>query len=335
MVQNVSTMIGNGITRVKESLLAFQYADDTAVIASADVTSLISLKIVLRAFAAISGLKVNYGKSIFVPMNVSSEHLPWVQAVLGCTRKSFPVQYLGMPMTVGRPARELFLPMIEKVEGKLGGWKGKMLSRGGRLQLVQSVLSTIPSYHMMCFRLPQWAITRIDKVRRQLLWGKNDESQRGISLTNWPMACNPRRFGGLGIANLNLVNITYLLRWWWKAYREEASLWTRIIHNLRRKRPLIQGPQFWTKAGSFFWSQLQRIKHIFDWSSMWEVGVGTTISYWYDAWHGLPLATGQEVQVVQPRISLQEAWTIQELINPDHQSDTTLTFNEAPDKLCW
>ena len=153
MVREANKIIGLRITRrVKEAIQAFQYADDTAVIASADLNSLITLKLVIRLFASVSGLKVNYGKSIFVPINIPTENRQLVAAVLNCTEAEFPIHYLGMPLTLKKPTRELFMPLIEKVERKLEGWQGRMLSRGGRLQLLQSVLTSIPTYYMMCFR---------------------------------------------------------------------------------------------------------------------------------------------------------------------------------------
>lgn len=49
--------------RISEAIMSFQYADDTAVIASAEVSSLISFKLLLRIFSAISGLEVNLTKA--------------------------------------------------------------------------------------------------------------------------------------------------------------------------------------------------------------------------------------------------------------------------------
>lgn len=86
-----------------------------------------------------------------------------------------------------------------------------MISKGGRLQLVQSVLSTIPIYHMCCFRLPEWVVKRIDQIRRSFLWAKVQNGGKGISLINWPVACLPRFWGGMGILNLGLFNIALLL----------------------------------------------------------------------------------------------------------------------------
>lgn len=133
--------------------------------------------------------------------------------MLSCSRSNFPVTYLGLPLSVVKPNKDQFMPLVEKIEKKLGGWKGKFISKGGRLQLVQSVLSSIPVYHLMCFRLPQWLIRRIDKVRRQFLWGNSEENKKGLSLINWPTVCTPKTWGGLGLSNLNTVNIALLLRW--------------------------------------------------------------------------------------------------------------------------
>jgi hypothetical protein len=47
-----------------------QYANDTLVILLADVDQLIHLKSLLLNFGAATGLKVNYGKSNLVPINV-------------------------------------------------------------------------------------------------------------------------------------------------------------------------------------------------------------------------------------------------------------------------
>lgn len=190
-----------------------------------------------------------------MPLNVNEHDLPWVETVLGCTQTNFSITYLGMPLSVDRPKKEAFLPLIEKVDRKLSGWKSKMISRGGRLQLVHSVLSTIPIYHMSCFRLPKWVIQKIDKIRRSFLWAKPSKGKRGISLTNWEEACISKREGGMGIIDLNFFNIALLLRWWWKALADENFLWSLTIQQLRRRGNSRNGPLIWMVNGCFFWNQ--------------------------------------------------------------------------------
>ena len=107
--------------------------------------------------------------------------------------------------------------------------RGELISRGGRLQLVKSVLSAIPIYFMMCFKLPVWVIDRIDVIRRSFLWGRNDKEGRAISLMNWPTVCLPTRMGGMGLHDLGTHNVALLLRRWWRAYANPTSLWTTTV----------------------------------------------------------------------------------------------------------
>lgn len=78
MVMATNKTIEKGITtKIKDSILAFQYADNTVIVASADITSLISLKIVIRLFTSVSGLKVNFQKNSFIPLNIADLDLQW------------------------------------------------------------------------------------------------------------------------------------------------------------------------------------------------------------------------------------------------------------------
>jgi hypothetical protein len=43
----------------------------------------------------------------------------------------------------------------ERIEKRLSGWKGKMLTVGGRLELINSVLSSLPMFMMSFFELPK------------------------------------------------------------------------------------------------------------------------------------------------------------------------------------
>jgi hypothetical protein len=55
--------------------------------------------------------------------------------------------------------------IIDKVIVKLPKWKGGLLSKPGRLTLVNSVLTSVALYHMTVFPLSKWAIRRVDKIR--------------------------------------------------------------------------------------------------------------------------------------------------------------------------
>jgi hypothetical protein len=47
-----------------------------------------------------------------------------------------------------------FMPKIDKVSGKLLSWKGKLMSKAARAQLVKTVLTSVVTYHATILTSP-------------------------------------------------------------------------------------------------------------------------------------------------------------------------------------
>lgn len=114
MIQGAGQFLNNPISpKIRQPIMALQYADDTTLIANG---ALATLKIILPLFAKISGLEINYDKSCFIPINMTEGHSLAIGAILGCTKTEFQVTYLGMPLTVIKPSRDLYVPLIQKLD---------------------------------------------------------------------------------------------------------------------------------------------------------------------------------------------------------------------------
>jgi len=116
-------------------------------------------------------------------------------------------------------------PLIDKVGKKLAVWKGRFLNKSGRLKLVNSVLSALPTYFPTVFKLQKWAIKAIDKFRRGFLWKGTSTYKGGHCLVNWPTTRRPKKFGGLGILDLDLFSRAFRLRWLWFQWTEPDRPW--------------------------------------------------------------------------------------------------------------
>lgn len=183
---------------------------------------------------------------------------------------------------------------------------------------------------MHCFMLPKWVIARIDRARRAFLWG-NGQRSRYLSLCNWVLTSTPKQWGGMGISDLHVRNVCLLLRWWWKGYTDSDSIWTLYICIIRWQGFYVHGPRIWSIRGSFFWTQLHSIKHLFTWSTTWQIGDGTEISYWYDDWgEGAIATTGSRQQ--RRSLSLREAT---ELENWQENHTVQFNFNNEGDMFIW
>jgi hypothetical protein len=75
-----------------------QYADDTLLIMEAYPRQLLALKALLNTFASSTGLKVNYAKSIVVPINILDDKLQHLKSTFHCQAGSLPFTYLGLPL---------------------------------------------------------------------------------------------------------------------------------------------------------------------------------------------------------------------------------------------
>ena len=61
-------------------------------------------------------------------------------------------------------------------------WKRLYLSKGGKVTLLKSTLSTLTTYYLSLFPIPVDIANHIEKLQREFLWG--DESPK-FNLVNW------------------------------------------------------------------------------------------------------------------------------------------------------
>jgi hypothetical protein len=115
------------------------------------------------------------------------------------------------------------VPLLDKIGGKLLGWKRKLMNKSARAQLVKSVLTIIVTYHATVFPLPKWLIKKIDKLRRNFFWkGVEGEGNKGgICLVKWDMVCRPKELGGLDIHDLNHFGRALRQRWCWYQWTDD------------------------------------------------------------------------------------------------------------------
>ena len=203
----------------------YMYADDAAIFLNPQKEDIDVVKIILEAFSKASGLNINMDKSSIHLIRCEDIDLDQILSNFSGARGTFPCRYLGLQLHVRSLQKVHIQPLIERIGQKFPGWKGKLLNKAGRLTLVTSVLSSMPTYHLTVFPLAAWAKKRIDKIRRSFLWKGEENANGGHCLVNWPSVSEPKSLGGLGVPELDKFGRALRLRWLWQEWTDPSKPW--------------------------------------------------------------------------------------------------------------
>jgi hypothetical protein len=192
------------------------------------------------------------------------------------------VKVLGIPIHYRKLSNSDWKRVEERFEKRLNSWKGKHLSIGGKLTLINSVLSSLPMYMMSFFAIPRGVLKKIDYFRSRFFW--QQEEKRKYRLAKWSILCQPKDQGGLGIRNLDIQNTALLSKWLYKLLTTDGT-WQELIRNkYLGSKPLSQA--FWKPGDSHFWSGLMKVKSDFLRFGSFSIKNGTQIRFWEDQWLG-------------------------------------------------
>ncbi|XP_050909583.1 uncharacterized protein LOC127123404 [Lathyrus oleraceus] len=67
--------------------------------------------------------------------------------------------------------KESWVPIVSKIRRRLAGWHNRLLSIGGRVVLLNSILSNLPIFFFYFYEAPKMVLKEIIKIQRMFLWG--------------------------------------------------------------------------------------------------------------------------------------------------------------------
>jgi hypothetical protein len=123
---------------------------------------------------------------------MTNEKAQMLAGVFGCKIQFLPFTYLGLPMGTTKPRVEHYAPLMNRTERRLTATYN-FLAHARRLQLVNSVLSSLPTYAMCSLHVPAAVLEYINKARRHCLWRGSDSNAKMKPLVAWKKCCKPKK----------------------------------------------------------------------------------------------------------------------------------------------
>lgn len=283
------------------------FADDTLFMIRPIPQQLQFLKIILHMYGELSGLRVNLNKSEVLVTTALPEEIRDLAEIMDCEAASFPITYLGLPLTDKKLQKMHYLPLIQKITGKLTTWKADMLSIGGRITLINAALTAVPIYMMQVFLLPKWVINKIDQSRRKFLWHGHKvqvEGKRYMSLASWELVTKSKKMGGLGVKNLHTMNKALMAKVIWKWHQIDRPIWMEVAAK-ENVRP-------WEiTTTTRFWKSFREIAKFMEFSIQFKIGKGDHVRFWTDKWMQQPLCEKYPIlyqYTERKEMTVQQAW---------------------------
>ncbi|GJS36384.1 RNA-directed DNA polymerase, eukaryota, reverse transcriptase zinc-binding domain protein [Tanacetum coccineum] len=217
----------------------------------------------------------------------SESNLSSLVHVLDCFHKT-PFLYLGSYVGGEMHRFQSWDDIVDRVRRRLSKWKMKMLSIGGRLTLVKSVLGSMPIFHMSMFKVPTGTLRTLESIRGKFFNG-HETSSKKVSWVQWNKVLAPKVNGGLGVSSLYALNRGLLFKWVWRFLSHDSTLWTRVIKAIHGDDGNIDGiPR--NGANSCWVNIINEIKvlakkgiNLMNFMRM-KLGNGVSTLFWDDGW---------------------------------------------------
>ncbi|MFS7930377.1 putative reverse transcriptase zinc-binding domain-containing protein [Helianthus anomalus] len=261
------------------------YADDILFLGEWSEHNLMALIRLFRWLSLITGLKINCSKSTIYGVGVSDAEVSSFAKMANCGYGSFPFIHLRIPIGVNMKREKFWKPMLDKISAKLSKWKARHLSFAGRMTLAKSVLGRIPSYYLSIFAAPKGIIQKMDKIRRDFVWGISD-SGRKMRWIRWEYMMKAKKLGGMGLGGIRNFNLAMLSKWWWRFLSNPNELWVLVVGAIHKGKAISIPPDIpvkksipglWKdialveyamhKEGIYLKDKLERIGNIWIWKS--------------------------------------------------------------------
>ncbi|GAA0156911.1 reverse transcriptase [Lithospermum erythrorhizon] len=237
--------------------------------------------IILEVFNGLMrGLKLNCAKSkvYFGSVNVGERER--ICRLLNMEEGSFPMKYLGIPLSSGHLTCEDYRGLTDRICSKINSWQARHLSFGGRAQLVRSLIFGLHNFWCANLPIPRYVILEVEQMIRGFLWAGKREGLYHAKVA-WKTLCLPLKEGGLGFKCRFTWSQVCLGKLLWNIASLKQTLWVQWVHSVR-----LKGVSMWAykkrERDPWYWNKILKVRPLVKQKLQVSVGNGNVVSFWHN-----------------------------------------------------
>ena len=177
-----------GIVIDNKEVKISQYADDTVLFTDGSKSSIDNIISVLHAYQNISGLFINYDKSVLFPVGAFVDNRPAHYNDCIFSISLGPVKYLGISFTHHKEDffRLNFVPKLSRLKSILRLWSTRDLTPLGKITIIKTFALSQFVYLFTVLPTPSNAfINELNKILFDFIWnGKPAKVKRTVLINN-------------------------------------------------------------------------------------------------------------------------------------------------------
>eukprot|EP00253_Pinus_taeda_P018086 PITA_18086 len=232
------------------------FADDSLLLGGASLRMAKAFKSILQKYCSVTGALISERKSAVYGWNSDQQTIDRIASELGF--KGYAewdkIKYLGLPLTMGSNRNNLWEEVISKFNKKIAAWGGVWLSSGGKLTLIRSVLSALPTFQASLLLAPRQIADQISCLIRNFLWSGGKGNSNRFHLVNWELVKRPIKEGDLQIRDPLQANLALGCKILWQLISEPMHPISQIlIHKYLRNRSIITFNPASSPKGTLAW----------------------------------------------------------------------------------
>lgn len=275
--QEEGSLNGIRVDRGSPRLNHLLFADDTMFFIKVTKESSLALHHVLKRYEEASSQSINTDKSSITFSRKAPGSLKLAaKNAQGIQKEGGTGKYLGLPEYFGRKKRDISSSTIDRIKQKASSWSNRYLSSAGKMVMLKSVLSPIPSFSMTCFKLPVSLCKRIQAELTRFFWDRH-AGTRKMAWVSWTKMTLPKIEGGLEFRDIQSFNDAYLAKLSWWIINNPESLLGHILMGKYCNNESFLSCSIRT-SGSHGWRGIMLGRDIIMEDAGWAVGNGSSLN---------------------------------------------------------